>query len=204
MPRHVVAAPALLAAACAALAVLSPAALEAQASLAVHAARGPDTGAPWLVGATLGAGTHGIGLRAGAAISSLDRLLDADDDEPDPLWVMDADVVLGGQGGRGAHPYFLLGAGLQPSHAIDLDGDPLAHWSWGGGIAIRLGETASVFGEARRRTLFDRQRRSAIYEGSRASEVRGGVTLHFGEARDRDRDRDHDRRCTRRRCGRHD
>ena len=173
----------------------APAVLEAQGSLALHTARGPDTGVPWLWGATVGAGSHGLGLRLGGAVNSLVDLLDTDPDAPDPRWVADADVVLGG-GGRGANPYFFLGAGLQSPAATDISRDAITHWSWGGGVAIPLAGPISVFGEARRRTFFDRSRHSSIAPGSKASELRFGLDLDFGGT-------PHDDRPHRRRRGRY-
>lgn len=179
------------------LLALAPAALDAQGTLSFHTARGPDTGVPWLWGATVGARSHGLGLRLGGAVNSLVDLLDSDPDAPDPRWVADADVVLGGAG-SGANPYFFLGAGLQSPAADDFSRDAITHWSWGGGISIPVFGPASLFGEARRRTFFDRARRSSIAPGSRASELRFGIGLDFGGSPS-----DHDRPRRRRGHGRY-
>lgn len=176
-------------------------ALRAQPSLALHAGRGPDIGAPWLYGATLAVGAHGIGLRAGGAVNSLPALFDADPDAPDPLWAMDADVMLGVPTGAGVNPYLFLGAGMQTAAADDLVEDALTHWSWGGGIAISVFGPASIFGEARRRRLFDRTRRSALAPGSAASELRAGLAIDFGGGGS---EPERKRRHPRRRRGGHD
>lgn len=181
----------------AAIAAAPTAALHAQSSLALHAGRGPDAGAPWLFGATFGVGAHGIGLRAGGAVNSLPALLDSDPDAPDPLWAVDADVMLGVPTGAGVQPYLFLGAGMQTPAAHDVVDDALTHWSWGGGLSVSFFGPASVFGEIRRRTLFDRRRPSALAPGSRASELRAGLVIGFGGDSDRDRHR------PRRKRGRH-
>ncbi len=175
-------------------------ALRAQPSLALHAGRGPDIGAPWLFGATLAVGAHGIGLRAGGAVNSLPALFDSDPDAPDPLWAVDADVMLGVPTGAGVNPYLFLGAGMQTAAADDLVEDALTHWSWGGGISISVFGPASIFGEARRRKLFDRTRSSALAPGSAASELRAGLAIDFGGGSEPERGRRHPRR---RRGGHH-
>lgn len=182
----------------AALAVAPSPALHAQSSLALHLGRGPDIGAPWLFGATFGVGAHGIGLRAGGAVNSLPALLDSDPDAPDALWAVDADVMLGVPTGTGVQPYLFLGAGLQTPAADDVVDDAPAHWSWGGGLSVSFFGPASLFGEVRRRTLFDRARRSALAPGVAASELRAGIVIGFGG------ESDHERRRPRRRRGHHD
>ena len=178
MSRAVVSVVSLLASS-ALLAAICPAALHAQASIALHAGRGPDVGAPWLYGATLGVAAQGVGLRIGGAVSSVAALVDT---EPgtDPLWAVDGDVVLGAGSGATLRPYVFLGAGMQTPAAEDPETDALTHWSWGGGLAVSLFGPASLFGEVRRRTQFDRERPSALAPGSAASELRGGLSIDFG------------------------
>jgi hypothetical protein len=181
-----------------ALALLSPLALEAQGSLALHAGRGPDVGAPWLYGATVGVSAQGVGLRVGGAVSSVAALVDSDP-ASDPLWAVDGDVVLGAQPGASLRPYLFLGAGMQTPAPNDPSTDALTHWSWGGGLAVSFFGPASLFGEVRRRTIFDRGRRSALAPGAAASELRGGLSIDFGGGSQAD----HGRRRPRRRHGRH-
>jgi hypothetical protein len=182
----------------AALAALPACALHAQASLALHAGRGPDVGAPWLYGATLGVAAQGVGLRVGGAVSSFAALLDSEPGS-DPLWAVDGDVVLGAQSGASLRPYLFLGAGMQTAAATDPETDAVTHWSWGGGLSVSLFGPASLFGEVRRRRIFDGDRRSALAPGTAASELRGGLTIDFG----RGSERDHDRRRPRRKRGHH-
>ena len=170
----------------------APAALHGQSSIALHAGRGPDVGAPWLFGATFGVGAHGIALRGGGAVNSLPALFDSEG--ADPLWAVDADVLLGVPTGAGVQPYVFLGAGLQTRAADDLVEDALPHWSWGGGLSISVSGPLALFGEVRRRTLFDRARRSALAPGASASELRGGLAIALGGASEPDRGRRHPRR----------
>jgi cell wall-associated NlpC family hydrolase len=181
-----------------ALALLAPPSLRAQGSIALHAGRGPDVGAPWLYGATLGVSAQGVGLRVGGAVSSFAALVDSDP-AADPLWAVDGDVVLGAQPGASLRPYIFLGAGMQTPAANDPDTDALTHWSWGGGLAVAFFGPASLFGEVRRRTIFDRDRGSALAAGAAASELRGGLSIDFGGGSRPD----HGRRRPRRRHGRH-
>ncbi|MFN2400151.1 MAG: C40 family peptidase [Gemmatimonadaceae bacterium] len=165
-------------------ALVAPRMLIAQPSLALHAARGSAQGAPWLYGATLGVSSHGLGLRVGGAAGQATP--SGIGVQRDLMWVADADVILtptlwSGSGGRRTIvPYVFVGAGMQPRDG-DATGDRvLSHWSWGGGLAIPIFSRASLVGEARSRTLFDREAVAVINTVRRSTELRAGLEFKFG------------------------
>lgn len=164
--------------------LVAPVMLIAQRSLALHASRGPAHGAPWLYGATLGVSSHGVGLRVGGAAGQ--AATSGIGVGRDLTWVTDADVILtptlwsGSVERRTIVPYIFAGAGMQPRAGDATVRRILSHWSWGGGLAIPIFSRASLVGEARSRTLFDREAVAVITTGRRSTEIRAGLEFKFG------------------------
>ncbi len=103
-------------------------------------------------------------------------------------WAGDADVILadnfGGLsyllGGFG-HPFAFAGVGEQSASASPSIDAAVKTWSYGGGVAIPLGNTIAVEGEARYRSQLGNATATAG-DFAPGAEYRVGLSFHFGSS----------------------